>query len=369
MGNHVIMSHRRLNSLSRRAFLGASLFAGTSLVLKACGGTTATSGGNGGGRIVATCFAGSWEQFYRNVLIPAFTKVHGGEVSLVTMVSLEQVAQLNASPNNPPFDIVLLDEGPFNAAPQEKLFVKPDVNLIQNYADVLPELQNPDGWAPTTGVQVMGIAYNPKTVATPPNSWDDLWDSKYRNRVSMQGMQTTQGTSLMVQIAKMHGGDETNIEPAFSALQDLKPNLTGIAANAGALATLFQQEEIDLAPHDLNNVVALRSRGVNIDWVMPQEGGIALRPAQQIVRNTTVDPELAATFIDTALSADVQSAMASEPYYFLPSNRNVVLSGVLAEKLGNNSEEVLDKLVLLDWNAINKQRTAWIERFDREVQV
>ncbi|WP_196601391.1 hypothetical protein [Gloeocapsopsis dulcis] len=46
-----------------------------------------------------------------------------------------------------------------------------------------------------------------------------------------------------------------------------------------------------------------------------------------------------------------------------------MLSGVLAEKLGNNSDEVLDKLVLLDWNAINKQRTAWIERFDREVQV
>lgn len=362
------MSQHNFERITRRTLLGAGLFAGTSLVLKACTQTSTGANSAAGGKLVATCFAGSWEQFYRNVLIPAFAKATGGEVSLIPMVSLEQVAKLTASPNNPPFDVVLLDEGPFNAAPRDQLFAKLPVDSMRNHDEVLPILQSSEGWGATTGVQVMGIAYNPKSVTTPPTSWEDLWSSKYRGRISMQGMQTTQGTSLMVKLAKMRGGDEANIEPAFAALQDLKPNLAGIAANAGALATLFQQGEIDLAPHDLNNVIALRSRGVDIDWIMPKEGGIALRPAQQIVKNTAANLELATAFIDTALSAEVQTAMASEPYYFLPANRNVTLSGVLAEKLGNNSAAVLDKLVLLDWNAINKQRTAWIERFDREVQ-
>jgi putative spermidine/putrescine transport system substrate-binding protein len=374
------MTYHHFSRMSRRAVLGVGLFAGTSLVLKACGSngssTTQTNGEAGGtgsgaigGSLIATCFAGSWEQFYREVLVPAFVEVTGGTVSLSPMVSLEQVAQLTASPQNPPFDVVLLDEGPFNASPKEELFEKLPTDLVANYDEVLPELQNPEGWGPTTGVQVMGIAYNPTLVSTPPTSWEDLWDAQYRGRVSMQGMQTTQGTSLMVQIAKMNGGSEADIEPAFEALQELKPNLSGIAANAGALATLFQQEEVIIAPHDLNNVIALKSRGADIDWVMPQEGGIALRPAQQIVKNTSADIELAAAFINAALSTEVQTAMASEPYYFLPSNRNVALSGVLEEKLGSNSAEVLDKLVLLDWNEINQNRTAWIERFDREVQV
>ena len=335
-------------------------------MLKAC--KLSTLGSSAGGQLVATTFAGSWEQLYRDVLVPAFTAASSGSASLVPMVSLEQIAKLQTSPQNPPFDIVLLDEGPFNAAPKD-LFEKIPVDLLSNYNEVLPELKSEQGWGPTTGVQVIGIAYNPKTVSSPPMSWNDLLAPQYKGRISMQGMQTTQGTSVMVQFAKMNGGNEADIEPAFALLKaQLKPNLTGIAANSGALATLFQQGEIDLAPHDLNNVISLKEKGLDVDWVAPQEGGIALRPAQQIVANTATDIELAAAFLDAALSLEVQTAMAAEPYYFLPANQNVELSGILADKLGSNTKEALSKLVLLDWSEINPRRTEWIERFDKEVQ-
>ncbi|GAB4364863.1 MAG: ABC transporter substrate-binding protein [Elainellaceae cyanobacterium] len=366
------MSYRAYGRITRRSFLGAGLFAGSSLLLKACAGSsTTTSAGTSavtsGGELIATTFAGSWEQLYRDVLLPQFTNATNGSVNLTPMVSLEQVAKLTASPQSPPFDVALLDEGPFNAAPKE-LFEPIPVDQMINYEQVLPALQNPEGWGPTTGVQVIGLAYNPKTVSTPPTSWTALLDPKYQGRVSMQGMKTTQGTSVMVQLAKLQGGSETDIEPAFTALRDqLKPNLAGIAANSGALATLFQQGEIDLAPHDLNNVMSLKAKGIDIDWVAPEDGAIALRPAQQIVKNTA-NLELAAAFINAALSLEVQTAMAAEPYYFLPSNKNVELSGVLSDKLGRNSEEVLNKLVLLNWSEINPRRTEWIERFDREVQ-
>ncbi|MBE9079182.1 ABC transporter substrate-binding protein [Romeria aff. gracilis LEGE 07310] len=362
------LSSRHLQHISRRSILGAGLFAGSSLLIKACTGSSPSESAAGGGELIATTFAGSWEQLYRDVLVPAFTEASGGSASLVPMVSLEQIAKLQASPQSPPFDVVLLDEGPFNAAPKE-LFQKVPVDQLSNYDAVLPALKSDEGWGPTTGVQVIGIAYNPETVASPPTSWNDLLDPQYKGRVSMQGMQTTQGTSVMVQFAKMNGGSEADIEPAFALLQEqLKPNLTGIAANSGALATLFQQGEIDLAPHDLNNVISLQEKGLSVDWVAPQEGGIALRPAQQIVANTETSIELAAAFIDAALSLEVQSAMADAPYYFLPANQNVELSGILAEKLGSNTEEALSKLVLLDWSEINPRRTEWIERFDKEVQ-
>uniref|UniRef100_A0ACD5GPH9 Uncharacterized protein n=1 Tax=Desertifilum tharense IPPAS B-1220 TaxID=1781255 RepID=A0ACD5GPH9_9CYAN len=40
-------------------------------------------------------------------------------------------------------------------------------------------------------------------------------------------------------------------------------------------------------------------------------GGIALRPAQQIVKNTSADIALAAALINAALSTEVQTAMAA----------------------------------------------------------
>lgn len=361
------MTYQHLGRMSRRSLLGAGLFAGTSLLLKACGASSTTPVSGSSGTLVTTTFAGSWEQLYRDILLPEFAKVNRGAVTITPMVSLEQVAKLTASPQNPPFDVALLDEGPFNAASKD-LFEKLPIDQITNYDQVLPALKSADGWGPTTGVQVIGIAYNPKTVSTPPTSWMDLLDPKYRGRVSMQGMKTTQGTSVMVQLAKLQGGSEADIEPAFTILREqLKPNLAGIAANSGALATLFQQGEIDLAPHDLNNVMALKAKGIDIDWVAPQDGMIALRPAQQIVKHST-NLDLAAAFINTALSQEVQTAMTGAPYYFLPSNKNVGLSGVLEEKLGSNAEEVLNRLVLLNWSDINPRRTEWIERFDQEVQ-
>lgn len=374
MSDHLKLNYSShcLPLISRRSvcqsILGASLFAGTSVLLKACTGASTSSSSSDSAQLVATTFAGSWEQLYRDSLLPVFTAASSGSASLVPMVSLEQIAKLQASPQSPPFDVVLLDEGPFNAAPKE-LFKKIPIDLVSNYSEVLPALKSEEGWGPTTGVQVIGIAYNPTTVSSPPTSWNDLLDPNYKGRVSMQGMQTTQGTSVMVQFAKMNGGSEADIEPAFELLKErLKPNLTGIAANSGALATLFQQGEIDLAPHDLNNVISLKEKGLDIDWVAPQEGGIALRPAQQIVANTAADPTLAAAFLNEMLSLKVQTAMAEAPYYFLPVNQNVKISGVLAEKLGASTEEALNKLVLLDWSKINPQRTAWIERFDKEVQ-
>ncbi len=366
------MTRNQTFHLSRRTLLGAGLFAGTSLLIKACDTTPTASNGGGesGGRsdLVVTTFAGSWEQLYRDVIVPAYQASAGGSANLVTMVSLEQVAQLTASPQSPPFDVALIDEGPFNSASKD-LFVPLPPDLLSNYDQVAPELLSADGWAPTTGIQVIGLAYNPSQVSTPPTSWEDLYDPQYRGRVSMQGMQTTQGTSVMVQLAKLRGGSESDIEPAFQALnQELRPNLAGLAANSGALATLFQQGEIVLAPHDLNNVMALQARGVDIEWVAPQEGAIAMRPSQQVVANTTANLESAAAFVDASLSLEVQTAMAQAPYNFLPVNRNVQLSGILAEKFGSTLDEALSTLVFLDWSQINPSRAEWIERFDREIQ-
>jgi putative spermidine/putrescine transport system substrate-binding protein len=367
------MSNREMIRMPRRAMLGAGLFAGTGLLLKGCTGSTPTTATGSpavaiaGGKLIATTLPGSWEQFNRTVVVPQFNAAMGAEASLVPLVSADQIAKMRASPNSPPFDVVSLDFGVFDGAPKEELFQKLPIAKLKNYSQLADRFQNQDTWGPLIGIQAVGIAYNPKVITTPPTSWADLWDAKYKGRVALMAMKNNHTIGFMQKIAAMNGGSTENLDPAFAQLEKLVPNLTGVVANSGALVTLFQQGEVDIAPHDLNSVKLLQSKGVDIDWVMPKEGGFALTPTMSIVKNPTASVDLAAAYIDAAISTEAQTKM-TETSYVLPTNKNVPIPAEIAKKLGNNLDEILAKLEFLDWTTINKQRTDWVGRFDKTVQ-
>ena len=58
-----------------------------------------------------------------------------------------------------------------------------------------------------------------------------------------------------------------------------------VAANPGALATLFQQGQIDISPGNFNAIQILKARGVPVEFVAPKEGAIAFKTTIHIVKN------------------------------------------------------------------------------------
>lgn len=370
------MSHRDRMRMTRRALLGTTLFTGASLVLKSCNRPSSTSSSTegesssslGGGNIVASTLPGSWEQFNRGTLVSAFNEATGAEASLTPFVSSDQIVKLQASPNNPPFDVVSLDSGVFEGAPRDELFQKLPVDLIQNYSELAEQFQSADPWGALIGVQAVGIAYNPKVITTPPTSWNDLWNDQYKGRVALMGMKNNHTIGFMQEIAKMRGGSPENLAPAFAALEELKPNLAGVVDNAGVLITLFQQGEVDIAPHDLNSVKLLQDKGVEVAWALPQEGSFALTPIMAIVKTPESSVELAAAYIDTAISREVQTQMV-QSNYVLPTNKNVEIPAEMAQLLGNDLDEIMAQLTLPTWEVINKNRNDWVDQFNKIVQV
>src|SRR6185295_13504357 len=103
------------------------------------------------------------------------------------------------------------------------------------------------------------------------------------------------------------GGSDTDIEPAFKAMQTLLPNVGAIATSPGALAALFQQGEIDIAFNYWNNVALLAAKGVDIAFAKPKSGAIAIRSSAQIVKNKQ-DPKLVLDYLETVMSVDTQKA-------------------------------------------------------------
>lgn len=367
------MTSRKLTYLSRRALLGTALFTGAGLALKGCANPSAPTADSGseslaGGKLVASTLPGSWEQFNRGTLVPAFATATEAEAILTPLVSSDQIVKLQASPNNPPFDVVSLDSGVFDGAPKEELFQKLPVDLVQNYAELADKFQTADPWGSLIGVQAVGIAYNPKVITTPPTSWNDLWDKQYKGRVALMGMKNNHTIGFMQEIAKMNGGSADNLDPAFAALEELKPNLAGVVDNAGVLITLFQQGEVDIAPHDLNSVKLLQDKGVDVAWVLPEEGSFALTPIMAAVKTPVSSVELVAAYIDAAISTEVQTQMV-QSNYVLPTNKNVEIPEEIAQLLGNDIDEILSKLTLPEWSVINENRNDWVDRFNKVVQV
>jgi len=59
----------------------------------------------------------------------------------------------------------------------------------------------------------------------------------------------------------------------------------------------------------------------------------------------------------------------SPPYLIVLTNSKVAMGGEIARVLAKDTTELKQKFVFQDWKKINEQRSAWIERFNREIKI
>lgn len=315
--------------------------------------------------LISATFGGSWSEVHRTLLKPYFEKRSGATVSQSPMLATEQIAKLTAAASGPPpFDVAMMDEGPALQAVARGFFAEYDTSKSPNYSGLLPQFQ--DKWGPAVSMQCIGLAYNPNRVKEPPKSWGDLWDPKYKGRVGITSLASTLGTAFLVEIARLNGGGESNIEPAFAKLRTLLPNLGAVSANFGAHAALFQQEVVDIGVQNFNFVQTLKGKGVPIEWVKPDTGAPAWKTTMHVVKGAD-KPDLAYTYIDSHLAADLQSEMTKAPYFVIPTNAAVPLSGAIKDQVAATKDD-LDKLVFHDWARINEGREEWSRQFTREIR-
>ncbi len=372
--------------ITRRSVLGAGLFMGASWALKGCStpannnqattetaGATASSPASGSdiaGELVVASFPGTTDSLYRETLAPLIEREKSIKVSSLPLLAFEQVARLKASPDNPPFDVVLLDDGQSTIALKEGLIQPFPTDQSTNIADIEPSFLSTQGLAPVFYAQGVVLAYNSERITTPPTSWEALFDSNLGGRIGLVSMNSVLGTSFMVELAKLRGGSEADIEPAFAALREILSNVSGVAANPGALLTLFQQGEIDIAPMWHNDVMTLKTRGLPIKMAVLESGVAAARYSLNIVSKPKAGIERAAAYIDAMLGQEVQSAVVGSPYFYVPANSKAEFPPEFAEVMDvSSTAEFMAQSHILDWPTINQKRPQWIEQFNREIQV
>jgi putative spermidine/putrescine transport system substrate-binding protein len=316
--------------------------------------------------LVAATFGGTWVEVQKQILVPYFTKRTGAGASLAVMLATEQIAKLTAAKGGrPPFDVAILDEGPALEAIDAGLVAKYDPAKSAAFSELLPQFQGDYG--PAVTMQAIGIAYNPKTVKTPPSSWDDLWRPEFKNRVGITSLASTLGLAFLLDINRLAGGTENDMAPGFRKLQTLLPNLAAVSANFGAHGALFQQGEIDIGVQNFNFALELKAKGVPIEFVRPSTGTPAWKTSMHVVQGA-LQPDLAYALIDSQITASVQAAMEKSPWNVIPTNAKVPFEGLVADMIAKDPA-ALENLVFFDWATINKHRAAWTQQFNREIRV
>ena len=345
--------------MSRRDFLAAGVGAGLFAMLPHDARAQSKT-------LVAATFPGTWNEAHRNLLAPYFKKRTGASVTQSIQLATEQIAKLEAAKGGrPPFDVAILDEPQVYDAAKQGLIDEYPAGKSPNFKELFPVYQ--DKWGPKISLQVIGIGYNPKKIKTPPRSYDDLLSPAYKGRVGLTALNSQLGMAFLAELNRIKGGSETDFDPAFKALKALLPNVGAVAANLGAYATLWQQEQVDIAPYNFNFVQTLKAKGVPVEFVVPDTGLVGWTTSLHVTKKA-VEPDLAVQYIDSHLAADMQSEMEKAPYDIIPTNSKVPLTSAIMETVAKTPAD-LSKIRGFDWQKINPQRTALIERFNREIRL
>ena len=328
---------------------------------------TALPVGGQTGEIVMISYAGPSQEPHRFYLVEPFERAHPGmKVRLVPDEAGEYVARVQAAvaAGRPsPVDLAPNGEPPHLRLIGLGLLERTNTDLVPNLRNVHASfVEKSQGYGVPATYSLIGIAYNSKKVTKVPTSWKDLWDPAYRGKVGLTSVSSNLGLGFLVAAAKINGGDEANLEPAWQAIKQLQPFV--IAPNPTALAQLFEREEIVIGPLWSTDAAVLASKGLPIKFVKPQPGAIAIISFLSIIKGSQ-NTQLAHELLNGVLSVEYQTKAAAKPYFFGPTNVKVAVPAEAAEYIPTTLSEVR-RLQTVNWPVVVPMRVAIVERWNRE---
>lgn len=345
---------------TRRLVLGAGLAAPL--------GFTRSAWAQGKAINVGT-YTGPQGEFVRRQVIPKFQTDHGCRVFQTEGVTLGQIAILRTQKANPTYSVMFMDDVGVPVAKEEGLITELPRDLMPNLARVIPRFVLNEGFAAAFAVSVISPYYN--TAAVPGlDSWEQVWDPKYKGRVLVVTPKQTQSVQLLVAAAALATGKpfkeaQYAIEAGWDKLAALKPNVQTVYDNNVTAVLQVAQGQADLGGPDFSKTVlpyAMKKAPVAMSY--PREGVFGGVNTVTLVRGGP-NPELAAAFADRMLDPTIQKAL-SEYTYAAPTVTGVTLNEETA-KLAAYPESRMDelKLMTVDWTAINPKRGAIVEKYNQ----
>lgn len=193
-----------------------------------------------------------------------------------------------------------------------------------------------------------------------PESWADIWDDKYKGRISINDS----GEAAHIWASLALGFDPWNQTPEEYAqvkqkLLELAPNVLTYWSGQTDLDQILASGDAWLGVGAWNaSYVALLKEGLQVEYITPQEGRTGYLCGFGIPANAK-NVDLAHAMIDAYLAPPSQAYLANEYGYGIANNDALSLvDPEMAEMLGLNDEETISKTIFYK-SITPEQRDLW----------
>ena len=206
-----------------------------------------------------------------------------------------------------------------------------DLSKFPAYAQLSPALTSlplvkTDG--KTFGVPFMWgpnpLLYDTSTFPKPPESWNALWDPKYRGKISVWDDLST--VYMAAQIlgydkpdpAQLYNLSDEQLDKVKAKLLELKPNVRKMWSTGGELTNLFQNREVVAAMGWPLMTNQLRKVNFPVGETIPKENTTGWID-HLMITSASENKELAQEFLEFMIEAQIQKKVSDVTGY-TPAN-------------------------------------------------
>lgn len=195
------------------------------------------------------------------------------------------------------------------------------------------------------------MLYDSTAMGKAPNSWSELWNSKWKGKISVwDDLSTLYMTAQVLGFDKpspsqIYNLSDEQLEKVKSKLLELKPLIRKLWATGGELTNLFQNKEVVAAMGWPLMTRQLKKAGMKVEETIPKESTTGWIDSLMITA-ASKQKELAHQFLEYMVQAKTQKAVVDVTGY-VPANLKAGELMTAEERVSlhlNDAEAYMSKL-------------------------
>ena len=272
-----------------------------------------------------------WEGYADPSFVKAFEEQNHCKVSASYMGSSDELMAKLRGGSAGTYDVISPSSDVATSIAAAGLATQLDLSKIPSYAQLSPQLTSlplvrvngqvygvPFMWGPDP------IIYDTTAFPNPPDSWNLMWDPKYKGKISVWDDLSTVYMAAQVlgydkpDPSQLYNLSDEQLDAVKKKLLALKPNIRKMWATGGELTNLFQNHEIVIAMGWPLNTAELKKQNFPVGETIPRENTTGWIDHLMITSGSE-NRDLAYKFLEYMIEAKTQKLVTDGTHY-VPAN-------------------------------------------------